>query len=209
MSLYSQLKNAENAKNSEQTEEFTLENILDGPVKKPASSKIYKSPEERYADAHTTAVAFFAVGGIGLALMILTLAGILSLPINHFALYSMSVFFLIFLVVGFFSQRSSKKILALSGAERARVKKITDWYEAEGIHADALKKLIEEADKDAPEVFYLQKYELLQQLLRQQFPDENEALLDKLASDFSEEDRIDAMMAEEVRLEAAIREKRR
>ena len=69
-------------------------------------------------------------------------------------------------------------------------------------------ELLEAGPKDAPEVFYLQKYELVQKLLKNQFPDEEEALLDKLASDFSEEERIDAMMVEEVRLEAAMREKR-
>lgn len=212
MSIYTQIQREaerkQRIKEGKEEEEVTMENILDGPVKRPASSKRYKTSEEKYADARSTATTFFLVGGLGLLAIVLTFAGVLHLPVPHFTLYSMSVFFIVFLVIGAVYFKNSKKILEKAGAEHARIKKITDWYQTEGVSSKELLELLEAGPKDEPEVFYLQKYELVQKLLKNQFPDEEEALLDKLASDFSEEERIDAMMVEEVRLEAAMREKR-
>ena len=51
----------ENTADSGQTEEFVLEDLLDGPVKRPSASKIYKSPEAKAADTRTTALSFFHV----------------------------------------------------------------------------------------------------------------------------------------------------
>lgn len=199
----------ESSADSGQTEEFVLEDLLDGPVKRPSASKIYKSPEAKAADARTTALSFFLVGGLGLAATLLTMTGIISLPIHGMTLYSMTFFFLLFLVIGFFSQRSAKKILEKAPVEHEKIRKITDWYETEGIKSEELQKLLTEGDREKPEVFYLQKYELVSRLLHRQFPSMDEALLDKLASDFSEEERIDAMLEEQVRIEAAIEEQKK
>ena len=45
-------------------------------------------------------------------------------------------------------------------------------------------------------------------MLHKQFSEEDVKLLDKLAADFSEDARIDAMLEEQVRIEAAVRDKR-
>ena len=45
-------------------------------------------------------------------------------------------------------------------------------------------------------------------MLHTQFPEEDKKLLNKLAADFSEDARIDAMLEEQVRIEVAVRDKR-
>lgn len=77
--------------------EVTMSNILDGPIKRPDESKLFKTVEERCADARSTAMTLLLVGVLGLAAMILAITGSLQLPLPKIAPYSMSVLFLAFI----------------------------------------------------------------------------------------------------------------
>ena len=119
--------------------------------------------------------------------MILAFAGVFTLPFHNFALVTMTVLFAVFAVIGMVSLKNSKKIHASIGKEHARIQEIRDWYQADGIHSDVLAALEEHFTDEADEDRYLQRYEMVRTLLKGQFPEESDVLLDKLASDFCEE----------------------
>lgn len=160
---------------------------LDGSDKKPKASKLYKSAEERYADSRSSAFSFLFIGGLGLAATVLDIAGVFHFPFHGFAVYTMAAIFAVFCVIGLISMKNSKKYLSSIGEEQAQIQAIKKWYQTDGIHSDALAALNEHFTEEPEEARYLQKYELICTLLKGQFPEVDETLLDKLASDFCEE----------------------
>lgn len=211
MSLYHDVQRAAARRQGAEVKEpaeVTMSNILDGPIKRPEESKLFKTVEERCADAKSTAMTLLLVGILGLAAMLLALTGRLQLPLPAVAPYSMSVFFLIFIGTGIFFMQKSKKILTEAPKEHDRIRNIRSWFESEGITSDEITALPVTVPVSELETLYHQTYEAIKQILHAHFTEENGQLLDKLAADFSEDARIDAMLEEQVRVEAAIREKR-
>lgn len=166
-------------------EDFDPRAVLEGAKEKPAHVKPYQSPEERYADMRSSAWTFLAVGGIGFVVMLLALMGILSFPFHDFALIVMLLLFVAFLVIGFVSLKNAKKLKALASSEHELIERITDWYHSEGVQTEAITSLDTSLSE---ELFYLQKYEAVCQIIKEQFPDLGDDLLNKLTSDFCEED---------------------
>ena len=165
--------------------DFDPSAILEGPKEKPALVKPYRSPEERYADMRSSAWTFLSVGSVGFVVMLLALMGILSFPFHDFALIVMLLLFIAFLIVGILSFQNAKKLKSMESIEHAFIERITDWYHSEGLHLEAVTAL----DATMPEeLFYLQKYEAVSNLIQEHFPDISEELLNKLASDFCEEE---------------------
>ena len=165
-------------------EDFDPRAILEGVKEKPAHVKPYQSPEERYADMRSSAWTFLAVGGIGFVVMLLALMGILSFPFHDFALIVMLLLFVVFLAIGFVSLKNAKKLKALASSEHELIERITDWYHTEGVQTEAITSLDASLSE---ELFYLQKYEAVCQIIKKHFPDLGDDLLNKLASDFCEE----------------------
>ena len=158
-------ESAEPLENYEFPEDFDPGAILEGPREKAAPVKPYKSPEERFADMRSSAWTFLLVGGLGLDVMLLLFA--------------------VFTVVGVSSFQNARKLKELAVLENAKIQEITTWYRTEGIRSEALTAL----DSSLPEeIFYLRKYEAVSDTLRERYPEIPEDLLNKLASDFSEED---------------------
>ena len=211
MSLYKDVQKAAARKQGVEVKEpaeVTMSNILDGPIKRPDESKLFKTVEERCADARSTAMTLLLVGVLGLAAMILAITGSLQLPLPKIAPYSMSVLFLAFIGVAVAQIQKSKKILTEGPAEHARIKNIKKWFETEGIAAPEIAELPVTVPINELESLYRKKYEAIKVVLHKQFSEEDVKLLDKLAADFSEDARIDAMLEEQVRIEAAVRDKR-
>ena len=211
MSLYKDVQKATARKQGvdvKEPAEVTMSNILDGPIKRPDESKLFKTVEERCADARSTAMTLLLVGILGLAAMILAITGSLQLPLPKIAPYSMSVLFLAFIAVAVVLIQKSKKIMAEGPAEHARIRTIKNWFETDGISSEEIVTLPVHVPVTELETLYRKKYEAIKTVLHKHFPEEDGQLLDKLAADFSEDARIDAMLEEQVRIEAAAREKR-
>ena len=211
MSLYKDVQRAAARKQgveAKEPAEVTMANILDGPVKRPDESKLFKTVEERCADAKSTAMTLLLVGVLGLVAMILTLTGFLQLPLPKLAPYSMSVLFLAFITVAVVLMRKAKRILTEGSEEHARIRSIKKWFESEGIFSPEIAALPVSVPVSELEALYRKKYEAIKGVLCIQFSDEDVKLLYKMAADFSEDARIDAMLEEQVRIEAAARDKR-
>lgn len=165
-------------------EDFDPRAVLEESAEKPAPVKPYKSPEERYADMRSSAWTFLAVGGAGLVVMILALMGVYTFPFHDFALFVMTALFAAFLIVGIASFKNAAALKELAASENKRIEEITAWYHTEGIHTETMTSLDTSLSE---ELFYLQKYEAVCQIIKEHFPEIPEDLLNKLASDFCEE----------------------
>ncbi len=165
-------------------EDFDPGAVLEGPREKPAYVKPYQSPEEKYADMRSSAWTFLFVGGAGFEAVILALLGVYTLPFHDFALVVMLLLFAAFLVIGIISFKNAGKLKDLAASEHALIKEVTDWYHSEGIQSEAILSLDTSLSE---ELFYLQKYEAVCQIIKKHFPSLGDDLLNKLASDFCEE----------------------
>ena len=167
-------------------EDFDPREILEEAKREPVSNvPLYKQPEERYQDMHSSAWTFLAVGAAGILVMILCWLGVIRLPLHNFALFIMTALFVIFLGIGVVSFQSARKLKAGIASENAFVEEVIAWYRATGCHAPALSEL----DKSQPEeLLYFQRSEIIRSVLREQFPEIDPSLLEKLTDDFCEED---------------------
>lgn len=151
----------------------------------PEPSKTYKSPESRYSEMRSSAFIFLLIGVIGLIVMALCWLDILPLPVYDFVLFVLTAMFVLFLGISISSFRSAKKIKATIASENAFLEEVMDWYHTTGCKSP----LFNEIDPDQPqEMLYFQKSESIRSLLTEQFPEIDEALLEKLTDDFCEED---------------------
>jgi len=89
---------------------------------------VYKTPEERFSDARSSAYTFFFVGGLGLLIMLLTFGGILSLPLHTFSLSVLTVLFVIFIFSGFLYWKNAKELLSSMEQENARMQTMLADY---------------------------------------------------------------------------------
>ena len=170
--------------NYEFPEDFDPSAILEGARVKPAHVKPYQSPEERYADMRSSAWTFLFVGGAGFIVIILAFLGVYTLPFHDFALAVMLLLFTAFLVIGAVSFKNAGKLKDSAASEHALIDEVTAWYHSEGVRTEAITTLDTSLSE---ELFYLQKYEAVCQIIQEHFPDLGDDLLNKLASDFCEE----------------------
>ncbi|MCI8599584.1 MAG: hypothetical protein HFJ10_14275 [Lachnospiraceae bacterium] len=166
-------------------EDFRPEEILEENQAKPVPSKTYKSPEERYQDMRSSAYTFLFVGGLGILIMALALAGVLTFPFHDFALVVMLALFVVFLYIGVLSFKNSSKIKDSIQVENSLIAEVRAWYEKEGAQLESLANLNQELPQ---EILYFQKYDMIRQGIQTHFPELDETLLDKLTSDFCEEE---------------------
>lgn len=158
-------------------EDFTMQDLVDDLEDTdgiPKSAKLYKSARDYYADARSTAFAFFFIGFLGLAATISDMVGIINFPLPGLALYTMTIIFAVFVLICVYSMRRAKKYFVNIQEEDALANSIKKWYYTAEMHSD------EKENHSFP-----QKYERIRVLLKNQFPNVDEAFLDKLAADFS------------------------
>ncbi len=151
-------------------------------------SKLYKSPTDRYADARSSAYTLLLVGGLGMTVLLFHFAGLFSLPLHNFALAIMSLLFLIFVGIGVVTLVNSSKIKVEIDSETAKIQEIKDWYLTDCIHSSVFAAMEEHFTDETPEERDLQRYEMVCNLLKGQFPEVSDTLLEKLASDFCEDE---------------------
>ena len=86
----------------------------------------------------------------------------------------MTIIFAVFVLIGVYSMGRAKKYLVNIQEEDALTNRIKKWYYTIGMPS------VENENSS-----FLRKYERIRVLLKNQFPNVNEAFLDKLAADFS------------------------
>lgn len=167
-------------------EDFNPREILEAAQEEPVPNvPLYRKPEERYQDMHSSAWTFLMVGAAGLVVMVLCWLDIIRLPFNNFVLFIMTALFVIFVGIGVVSYQSARKLKSGIAGENAFVEEVTAWYHATGCHSPVFSGL----DENQPEeLLYFQKSGMIRSILEEQFPGIDPSLLEKLTDDFCEED---------------------
>ena len=153
----------------------------------------YESKRQKAEDYKSSSVALILVGAVGIVVLILLFLDMLPIRLAGSGKYLvcsvMGVLFAVFIVMGISSLKSYKKQLALADAEDETISAVKA-YLAEALDRERLER---EAGEHLPEgselgeltgeQAYFPRMEVIRKSLRQQFPELEEALLDKLADD--------------------------
>lgn len=142
---------------------------------------VYRNSAEKAEDNRSSAWTLISVGGAGLAVIILGVTGILPIPLsgtNKYMIYGvMSVLFILFLVMGIFSMRSSKVFAQKAEKENSLREALEKWCR-ENLNPD---KLDEEAgilpDMES-EICYFKRFEKMKEKLNYQFVNLDQAFLE-------------------------------
>ena len=148
-----------------------------------AKSTLYVSKKNRWEDASSTAYIFVLFGCIGDIIIVLSMLGILSLPIasTRFNQIIMLLLFTVFLMIGISSWKKAIILKSKIGEEEDTTKQINAWLE-ENMTKTTLDTI---SDTSVPEeIDYLNKLNYLKENLQQQFPDADIDYLDALADTY-------------------------
>lgn len=111
----------------------------------------YTTKREKYEDNRSSAWTFFIVGGAGLVLVLLHLAGIINFNLSQFSKIMTSVvmglLFVIFIIVGFISVNSAKKYRIEADEEDALTTNLLTSFR-ELYTADSIDKLCNASGND-------------------------------------------------------------
>lgn len=151
--------------------------------------KVYVSKETKKADMRSTAYAFLSVGILGLLLLVLLWAGILTVQLADYMKVMLTVvmgaMFLVFLVVGIQSLRQYQSLKTQSEKEQDLENEIKKWFSD---HYDASEW--DNFVSDGANLYY-ERYEKMESMIRSAYPNLEETFLDhlieELYADFFEE----------------------
>lgn len=164
--------------------ESSSETIPGLQLRSKSSSAVYTSQSSRYADYKYTGYLFCITSIVGLIVVTLNLLGVVSLfyasqasaLLIYGVLYGM---FIIFLLVGCSSFKSSKKIKELVAKEDDFLKEINQFIEQ-----NISTELFKDEDSTQPEEqLYFLRADIIKEKILSQYPDIEETLLDKIVDE--------------------------
>lgn len=144
-------------------------------------SGLYQDSAERAEDNRSSAWTLLVVGGGGLLVMILGLAGVLPIHLsgtNKYMVYGiMSALFLLFLVMGFVSMKNSKVFAKKAESENSLRDTLSKWC-LENLTPEAVDSELEIAEDTPEEILYFKRFEKMKEKLSRQFVNLDEAFLE-------------------------------
>lgn len=151
--------------------------------------KVYVSIETKKEDMKSTAYAFLSVGILGLLLLALLWAGILTVQLADYMKVMLTVvmgaMFLVFVVVGIQSLRQYQTLKTQSEKEQDLENEVKKWFSD---HFDTCEW--DNFASDGANLYY-ERYEKMESMIRSAYPNLEETFLDhlieELYADFFEE----------------------
>lgn len=144
---------------------------------------MYIDPNTKEKDNLSTAWSFTTVGVIGILCLILLNVGVIPFPVaasqRIIMTVVMGILFFIFLGVGISSFLSAGKLKEAAKTETALEKEIIDWVLKE--HTDTIRGIVGEEKPDETEENYYPRYELICELIHDNYPTISEEFKDHLA----------------------------
>lgn len=174
-------KNKENSDSSTNWKDYEL--LEETKKLRTAKSTLYVPKKDRYEDASSSAFIFTIFGAIGDAVVILTILGVLHLPIanNIISQIAMIGLFSFFLFVGITSWKKARFLKTELEDEENDTNAINTWLE-ENLTLDVLSALTDLAQ--AEEINYLHQLDYVKEQLNKQFSNLDEEYLDLLADNY-------------------------
>lgn len=165
----------ESAENAEETL-----NEKDAPCETAGSAHAYISKRARAEDLKSTAYTFTLVGGIGIVLLILFLAGVLPIQVADYMKVLMGVvmgaMLLIFFFIGIRSFRQLKSMYQAAEEEEKLFEEVTGWFHASYFPTDI------DGDLSGEDVAqcYFKRYTVMRRLIADKYPDLEEDFCDHI-----------------------------
>ncbi len=172
----------------EETQEpgLTAEELADIAARQAATAHMttYTSAQEKYAETKSSAWTFLILGAAGFLIVTLSLLGILSLPLNTFALAMLEIMFVSFLAIAFLSFRNAGNMSSAILQENDLDARIREWAAA---HLDP-EELAAGLELDiSEEMKYFTVSEEIRRRIMTAFPEVDDSYAEELTERFYNE----------------------
>ncbi|NLL76761.1 MAG: hypothetical protein GX235_05890 [Clostridiales bacterium] len=149
---------------------------------------VYQTSAKRAEENRASAYLLLIIGSIGLIVIILIFTGIIPLAVNIMNRYMicsvMGVLFVLFVVMGSVSMKSSKILAQKAESENNLTSEITKWCE-ENLTAETVDEgLFEDAEDESEESRYFKRVEKMKKQISHQFLNLDEGFLDSFTDDY-------------------------
>ena len=143
--------------------------------------KVYQDKKAKAEDYKSSAYTLLLVGVIGMAALVLMIAGVLPFHFGGDGRYItygvMGILFAVFVVMGFSSLKASKRFAEEASDEENLTGKIKAWAR-EQITADVLRQRVWFAEGTSDEEKYFQYFEAIKNAVTQEFGSLNASYLE-------------------------------
>lgn len=147
-------------------------------------SHAYVKKEDKYKDMLSSAYTLLIVGFGGLIFLLLVVTDIVNLhlasPGKYITYSGMAVLLVIFVIIGFGSLNSSKKLAKEADSENQLTNDILDWFN-KNVTTDLIENEI--SDDMGEEEQYFKKVDNIKEIISKAYGELNEDYLDKLSED--------------------------
>lgn len=158
------------------------------PMPSPAAKGIYENSAKRAEENRSSGYMLLIVGGLGLAAVILIFLGIIPINMSVMNRYMtcgvMSGLFILFIVMGILSMKSSKVLAQKAEKENSLSSEIKKWCE-ENLTAESVDTgLFDEGDTEEEEIKYFKRVEKMKSQISYQFLNLDEGFLDSFVDEY-------------------------
>ena len=152
---------------------------------KGESSRIpYRDNAERASENRSSAWVLMAVGGFGIAVLILGITGMMPLHFSNAYLFYgvMAAVFILFLVAGIISMKNALIFEKSAESENSVKTALLDWCR-QNLRKEDLDQQIGIEEKPSMEILYFRRFEAIKARLNHQFLNLDQGFLEKLIDD--------------------------
>jgi len=158
-------------------------------IPKTAGSGVYQNNAAKAEDNKSSAFTLLLVGGVGIVIIILCMTGVISLNLSITSKYMvygvMGALFVLFLVMGFVSLRSSKIFALKAQKEDSLTEEIMNWCFSD-LSEEMIDQMIldeEDVKEISEEMKYFKRTEKMKKLINEKFLNLDEAYLEHILDD--------------------------
>lgn len=156
-----------------------------------AAGGVYQASAQKAEDFKSSAYTLLIVGGLGIIVLVLYYTGIISLPFTGLNRYMvcgvMGALFILFLVMGVLSLKSSKQYASRAKTEDNLTKEILTWCREKLTREFIDAQLFEEGLDLPEEVKYFRRCEKMRILVKEKFMNLEEGYVEQLVDDYYQE----------------------
>ena len=178
------------------TEEENLEELLEGEEEEQTQEEspkervhyhAYQNSADKAEDNRSSAYTLLLVGGVGLLVDVLVMMGVIPVYVNggiskYLVCGVMGAMFVLFLVFGGVSMKSSRILMVKAKSEDSLLSEITRWCEENLIAAKIDDQI---GEQEVPEEQkYFSRVEKMKELIGDKFLNLDEAFLDHFVDDY-------------------------
>lgn len=152
------------------------------------SVNLYETQNDKYKDNLSSAITFFICGAAGLLIVLLNDLGVIKLVPKGSSSFIFSnivliLVFVIFILIGVFSLKYSKKIKTSATKEEKDTKEMYEWLE-KNVTTDEIEASYDNDIQE--EMKYFSRIEYIKNLLAKEFPDTPETTVEAVGDKYLE-----------------------